>query len=264
MKLNCSSTKSDLPSLLFIHGNSHSKKVFHKQIQSSLLKCHFNLIAVDLPGHGESPCLDPNQYSLIDMGKILSDFVSQLDCQKLILVGHSLGGHLAFEIAANLSTNIIKGVCVFGTPPFGNLDDLAQAFTDNSNVAYLFKASLTDKEIEAVARTCYRAGNQKDYLLSTELIRKAEPLFRESIMKQVQLGHFQDEIKIMNNLGNKVALIHACEDALVRRDYFDRLDLSNVWKGKLIEIADSGHSPHLEQSDVFNQLLYEFACEKFQ
>jgi len=38
--------------ILFIHGNSTSKKIFQKQLTSSLFDQR--LIAVDLPGHGES------------------------------------------------------------------------------------------------------------------------------------------------------------------------------------------------------------------
>jgi len=45
--------------VLLIHGNSLSAKSFSKQIDSPLGK-KFHLIAVDLPGHGDSlPAIDP-------------------------------------------------------------------------------------------------------------------------------------------------------------------------------------------------------------
>ncbi|RLA00888.1 MAG: alpha/beta hydrolase, partial [Gammaproteobacteria bacterium] len=47
--------------LLFIHGNSSSKSVFSKQLSSDLAK-KYRLIALDLPGHGDSDnALNPQQ-----------------------------------------------------------------------------------------------------------------------------------------------------------------------------------------------------------
>ena len=52
------------PPVVLIHGNSSSSRVFSRQLDGPLGEC-FRLIAVDLPGHGESDdAKDPSAYSL--------------------------------------------------------------------------------------------------------------------------------------------------------------------------------------------------------
>lgn len=76
----------------------------------------FAVVAVDLPGHGHSPCPDdPDAFTrdaaLADIDQVLTS----LD-ERPVLVGHSLGGYLALAHAAT-RPEVARGVVVLNTGP---------------------------------------------------------------------------------------------------------------------------------------------------
>jgi len=98
-----------LPTVVFIHGvlNDHSVWI----LQSRYLAHHgFNVLAVDLPGHGKSAGEAPASV------EAAADFVAALldaaGVQKAALVGHSWGSLIALEAAARLQQRVSHLVLV--------------------------------------------------------------------------------------------------------------------------------------------------------
>lgn len=95
------------PPLVFVHGWAGDHTVFTPQID------HFSqnhrTIAVDLRGHGQSDKPMQN-YTMAGFADDIAWLCSQLDVTKPVIVGHSMGGNIALEIAArypNLAAAII-------------------------------------------------------------------------------------------------------------------------------------------------------------
>jgi len=95
--------------IILLHGNSSSSKVFEPVFNSDIA---YTLLAIDLPGHGESERAE--NYGYPQIREKLLDQVLKVE-EPLILVGNSLGGHLAIEILNNITNS--KGILIFGTPP---------------------------------------------------------------------------------------------------------------------------------------------------
>ena len=92
-----------LPTLVFIHGvlNDHSVWI----LQTRYLAHHgFNVLAVDLPGHGrsggEAPC------SVEDAAQFIEALLDAADVKQAGLVGHSWGSLIALETAGRLKERI--------------------------------------------------------------------------------------------------------------------------------------------------------------
>ena len=81
--------------ILFIHGNSLSNEYFTKQLNSNLNN-HFRLIALDLPGHGNSEKSD--HYSFPLLVEVVQEFIKKKITSNFFVVGHSLGGHIASSL----------------------------------------------------------------------------------------------------------------------------------------------------------------------
>lgn len=98
-----------------LHANSLSKETFRPQIDA--LKDVRRLIAVDLPGHGDSSNgIDPRRtYSIPGYADSFMEALAAIGLQRFIVLGHSLGGHVALEMIA-LEAGI-EGAMIFGTPP---------------------------------------------------------------------------------------------------------------------------------------------------
>ena len=84
------------PVLLLIHGMAGNRENWQAVIE--LLARHHTIVAPDLPGHGGSA---PNagDYSLGALAVELRDLLLTLGHERATLVGHSLGGGIAMQLA---------------------------------------------------------------------------------------------------------------------------------------------------------------------
>lgn len=240
--------------LLFIHGNSLSAKTFQKQIESPLSE-DYRLITFDLPGHGQSDkAQNPEEtYNLPSYCSIVKELIAKLNLEQVVLVGHSLGGHIAVEASEEIPEVI--GMMVFGTPPFNMPPDLASMYLPNPAAAYAFQGPLSNDEIPILATSYSKCEN--DF---SKLIEQTDPEARAYMGASVGQGKFKDEIAICQQLKYPMAILHGEEDALVNREYLFNLDL-NMWKGEPQLIKNCGHSPQWEQADEVNKMIEEY-CQK--
>ena len=92
-----------LPTLVFIHGvlNDHSVWI----LQSRYLAHHgFNVLAVDLPGHGRSGGEAPS--SVEEAAQFIEALLDAAGVTQASLIGHSWGSLIALEAAARLKERI--------------------------------------------------------------------------------------------------------------------------------------------------------------
>ncbi|AOS92122.1 alpha/beta fold hydrolase [Mycobacterium intracellulare] len=75
---------------------------------------HGRVIAVDLPGFGRSEP-PPGRYSIDAFADTLADLARRLQLQKVVVLGHSLGGPLAVRFAARHRDLVTAIVLVAGT-----------------------------------------------------------------------------------------------------------------------------------------------------
>jgi pimeloyl-ACP methyl ester carboxylesterase len=74
-----------------MHGLGCAKYGFDRAFQTDSLR-EFSICTFDFPGHGDSPPLDYGPYSLDVYAEVVCALVSRLAPQRLVLVGHSMGG----------------------------------------------------------------------------------------------------------------------------------------------------------------------------
>jgi pimeloyl-ACP methyl ester carboxylesterase len=82
------------PAVLLIHGMAGSRETWSKA--QAILAETCDVIAVDLPGHGQSS-LPNGDYSLGSLAAALRDLLDRLDVDRVTIVGHSLGGGIALQ-----------------------------------------------------------------------------------------------------------------------------------------------------------------------
>lgn len=99
--------------LLLVHGVASSRGAFNPVIE--LLAQHYRVIAVDLPGHGDSPVsarpgpLTPGMQALA-----AANLLDDLGIQRAHLVGNSMGGWVTLELAADQRATSVTGLCPAG------------------------------------------------------------------------------------------------------------------------------------------------------
>ena len=99
--------------LLLVHGVASSRGAFNPVIE--LLAQHYRVIAVDRPGHGDSPVsarpgpLTPGMQALA-----VANLLDDLGIQRAHLVGNSMGGWVTLELAADQRATSVTGLCPAG------------------------------------------------------------------------------------------------------------------------------------------------------
>jgi pimeloyl-ACP methyl ester carboxylesterase len=94
--------------LLFLHGARIQALTFKNSLEQ--LATHYLVIAPDIPGHGGSET-PKGDWSFTDYATFFSDFLKMLDLQDAIVVGYSMGGGIAFNLAA-ISGSITRLVLI--------------------------------------------------------------------------------------------------------------------------------------------------------
>jgi pimeloyl-ACP methyl ester carboxylesterase len=78
---------------------------------------HYVVIALDLPGFGQSEKSATFIYRLCNYGQLIIDFLDKLNIKDAILIGHSMGGqicmHAAKKAPARIGKLILLGCCSY-------------------------------------------------------------------------------------------------------------------------------------------------------
>lgn len=90
--------------IVLIHGFCENSTCFNEQV--FLLTAHYNVVTIDLPGHGQSPVLP--SFSMNDLADEIKTVLDTLGIQECVLLGHSMGGYATLAFAKKYG-NLLKG-----------------------------------------------------------------------------------------------------------------------------------------------------------
>ena len=147
------------PALVLVHGWSCDRSYWKEQIE--YLAPQYRLVLIDLAGHGESGLARKN-YTMAAFGADVAAVVDKLALDRVVLVGHSMGGDVAVEAARLLKGRVAgivwvdayKSLAAPRVPESGGfLLGLSKDFrgTTNSFVRGMFRADADPKLVERVA-----------------------------------------------------------------------------------------------------------------
>jgi pimeloyl-ACP methyl ester carboxylesterase len=110
------------PSVLCLHGWPQSSLAF--QAVQAALGARFRVVAVDLPGVGQSFDVPPGADKRT-LARIVRGIISQLELSDVTLVGHDIGGQIAYacmrEFPEALARVAILNVAIPGIDPWGDV-----------------------------------------------------------------------------------------------------------------------------------------------
>ncbi len=121
------------PSMVFVHGAAHDHSVW--SLQSRYFAWHgFNVLAVDLPGHGRSP--GAPLASIAAIADFLAEVVDVVGVGPATLVGHSMGALAALDCAARHAGKVARIALLGPAVPMAVSDELIAAARDDAELAY--------------------------------------------------------------------------------------------------------------------------------
>lgn len=248
--------------VVFIHGNSSSKEIFAAQLHAPL-RARYRLVAVDLPGHGDSEdAPDPvRTYTIPGYADAVREVLESLGITRYVVVGWSLGGHIAIELATAPPRPL--GLFITGTPPLAkSLESLGEAFLPTPHMQLTGKPVFTDEEALTYARaTTTPEFGTDDFRYRAA--RRTDGRARAQIFAGFMQGLGADQLQTVEETDVPLAIVNGADDAFLNPAYFAKPRYASLWRGEVQRISGSGHAPFFEKPDIYNDLLLAFCADVF-
>jgi pimeloyl-ACP methyl ester carboxylesterase len=245
--------------VIFVHGNSCSLRTWG-EIMTGPFGQQFRCLAFDLPGHGSSaPAARSQDYSLPGYAATLAAFTEAMNATDAVIVGWSLGGHIALDASPALPA--AAGYVIYGTPPVSSPAQLGEAFLPNPAMNIGFTASVGPAEAEAYAAS-FTAGRSE--LLIEEFtadILRTDGAARAGLFASISEGRFADEVAIVAALPMPLAILHGEHEALINLAYLQQLKIPTLWRGRVQLVPGAAHAIHRETPEAFTGLLTQFIAD---
>ena len=230
--------------LIFIHGWSCDSRYWQKQL--SVFSKNYQVIAIDLAGHGNSS-IDRFDYTMLSFAKDVKAVIEKEKISKAILIGHSMGGSVIAE-AARLMPKKVYGI--IGIDTLQNVSEkLAQKALDE--MVKPFEIDFKNAA-QGFVVTMFHEGTDKTLInwiiedMSSAPKKAALSAFR-NYMGQYVSG---EAAQVFENITTPVVSINARIWPTSPDD--NRKHIKNY---KLFYIEETGHFPMLERPEKFNRLL---------
>jgi pimeloyl-ACP methyl ester carboxylesterase len=200
--------RGDLP-ILLIHGNSLSREVFRKQLGGALRR-KYRLVAFDLPGHGDSSdALSASRsYTRPGLADAAIEVLDLLGLGDVVVVGWSLGGHIALEMAPQFSG--IKGLLISGAPPVSR-HNMAEGFIPTSHMRLAGQQYLGPSKIDAFGEAIFGAPIPVAF---RRAIERADGRARKTIFEAARLDVRIDQCWLVENYSFPLVVVNGSKHPL--------------------------------------------------
>lgn len=230
------------PALVFVHGWSCDRSYWNDQVKTFSSK--YRIVTIDLAGHGESATTRKN-YTIELFGEDVEAVVNKLHLEKIILIGHSMGGAVVIEAAKLLKGKVIGLV---GADTYQNFKDdwtaeqkenfLKPFYSDFVNTTKNFVTAMLPKTTDSI--------------LVNRIVNDMSSAPPEIAISAIRNLFFYDPIPTLKEIHLPIISIN-CDMYPVsveeNKKYVDSFTVKMM--------NGVGHFVMLEDKDKFNKLLQE-------
>jgi pimeloyl-ACP methyl ester carboxylesterase len=243
--------------ILLVHGNSSCKEIFAQQF-SPLTSQGFGVLALDLPGHGESANAGKPRtaYSFPGYAAAVGTVLDELGLSDVHVLGWSLGGHIGLELWG--ADPRVRSLLITGTPPIRpSPAALREAFTSGRGMDLAGKRDFTEGDALAYA-TLMLGGPEHltDHLLRA--VRRTDGDARFWMVRNGLAGKGLDQARLVRSARKPLGIVQGARDPFLKLPYMQALSYGMLWRDRVQIIEAAGHAPHWQTPSVFNELLLGF------
>jgi len=247
-------SKNAIP-ILFLHGFGASLQTWDTWAQA--LSEDYRVISVDLPGFGLTGEDPSGIYTDQRSVEVLEAFLKELKIPKVVLVGNSMGGKLAWQFTARYPNQVSKLVLIspdgYASPgiEYGKK-------TEVPAIAELYRYFFSKTFLAMNLEPAYADPNTlNDALVNRYYDLMLAPGVRGAILGRMQQTVLQDPVPSLSSIQVPTLLIWGEKDAFIpisnSNDY-----LKVMPNAKRVSLPNIGHLPQEEQPSIGLAVLKEF------
>ncbi len=234
------------PAIVFIHGTGGSGKVWFNQLRR--FEADYRVLAPDLPGYGRTPLPDFIR-SVDDYPAFVLALLDALGLSQAILVGNSMGGRVALQLALDHPERVAGLVLI-------NSSGLKLPGIPTVNVRETDPADFA-------AKLFYRAPGDSRAALAERFVDTPEQQQARQTMLRLTAGPLRHDMQ--DRLGEILAptlVIWGEGDRIIPPVYANTFAAA-IPEARLAMIERAGHVPMLERPGAVNEAIARFLAERF-
>jgi pimeloyl-ACP methyl ester carboxylesterase len=236
-------------SVLLIHGLGSSSRDWEEQV--NYFSKNYQVVTFDVRGHGLSD-KPPGPYSI----KLFSDdtaaLITSLELSPVHIVGISMGGMIAFQMAVD-HPHLLKSMTIVNSGP----EMIARSFKEKLMIlqrSVIFRLLSMQKIGEILAGRLFPKTDQEE--LRTKMINRWAENDKRAYTDSFKALVGWSVAEHIGNIKCPTLVIAADED-------YTPVSLKEAYTAKmkdaqLVVITDSRHATPLDQSSSFNKALADF------
>ena len=237
--------------LFFLHGMNGNSKSWENLFYS--LSSSFRVVAWDAPSFGGSDVFGDNIEEYKNAAKAL---IETLKLKKIILIGHSMGGLIASQLAYDndvsvsgliLSSTHLGFGCKKGEPLMERYANRLKTFST--------KLSDIDYAMERAQRNTPKGASET---VIKFLANVALDIRRESIRDGGRMSQETDNTNICKDLKVPVLILSGGKDTVISTEMHASL-IAALPRAHKVVFPKAGHASFAEYPDQFNYQVTEFA-----
>ncbi len=231
--------KKDGKVILWLHGGGVGAMVYRKHLE--MLGAKFKVMAPDLPGFGKSDLPD-EVWGLGDYAEFLEGFLKSLRINRVVVVGHSLGGGVAVNLAvrSRLVARLVLGDAV-GIPPKLSEWELA-----------VWGLKKTGRQLRVRKNKMFVWLIIKSFLGNMVKLNRRLPQLREMVEKCV----YEDYTRVIREVKVPTLILWGSKDELFPIEYAMRFN--KLIKGSKLVVFDGDHDQVMFEVERCGGLIEEW------
>ncbi len=255
--------------LVFVHGFSNDAHVWDDI--APVLAPHYRVLCLDLRGHGNSGRAPDAAYDPDSMAADLECVFDSLGIERLVLVGHSLGGRVSMRYAGR-NLDMLAGLVIVDTGPEHDPRGTARISLDIQQGSHSYDSIQEYEGVlvrqypvtppEALSRLARqwlreRPDGRFELKLDPKLLKG---LARGSAEEQQKRSREDAQLlwETLKKLPCPTLVVRGAASDILDAGTADRMVDEAIPNGKLAVIGRAGHSVMLDNPGEFEKVVCEF------
>ncbi len=255
--------------LLFLHGFSNDAHAW--DWVAPTFAPHYRVVALDHRGHGDSDRDPEGRYDHETMARDVNAALESLGAQRVVIVGHSLGGRVAMRFAGLFPEKVAGLVIVDSAPELDargttriRLDVQQQdpSFASLSDFEKILQRQYPATRPEILAKLATHWARQRP---DGRFELKLDPAFmrgRRGVSEEELAKWSAEEAKhlwtALEKLPCPALVVRGAASDVLSADVADKMADEVLKQGKLEVVARAGHSVMLDNPEGFEKALASF------
>lgn len=223
----------------------------------------FRAIALDLPGFGSSP-MPPWEISIPAYGRLVQDFCDRLGVTSCTLVGNSMGGFVATEVAVT-NVPLVERLVLVSSAGISHAKMRREPVVAGARVAIAANPLLLRLDLPSMRRPRLRKMSMSGVMRHPEKLRPellvefiAPSFGSEGFLPAVAALTGYDLLDRLEDIDDPTLIVWGRDDLVVPASDAAGF-VERITGARLVVFEDCGHVPMAERPVRFNRLLAEFA-----